>query len=244
MFRHLAHQASQATRRYASTHAGPSVRYTGFRNYALGASVAAASFMLWSLHSTGSALHLDNQPTAAKTSKPAQRKATPQDSDASLQSEAASEQKGSDAPSGNGSTASSEETPEGSESGASGGAFNPETGEINWDCPCLGGMAHGPCGQQFRDAFSCFVYSEDEPKGINCVDKFKAMQDCFREHPEVYGEEIMDDDDDVPQASATEGATLVEGKVEEAKLESLDTEPTPKQTSRRSTTKSSPSPSS
>lgn len=24
------------------------------------------------------------------------------------------------------------------------GAFNPETGEINWDCPCLGGMAHGP----------------------------------------------------------------------------------------------------
>ena len=24
------------------------------------------------------------------------------------------------------------------------GAFDPETGEINWDCPCLGGMAHGP----------------------------------------------------------------------------------------------------
>jgi len=24
------------------------------------------------------------------------------------------------------------------------GAFNPETGEINWDCPCLGGMAQGP----------------------------------------------------------------------------------------------------
>ena len=23
-------------------------------------------------------------------------------------------------------------------------AFNPDTGEINWDCPCLGGMAHGP----------------------------------------------------------------------------------------------------
>jgi mitochondrial intermembrane space import and assembly protein 40 len=71
---------------------------------------------------------------------------------------------------------------------SSGGAFNPETGEINWDCPCLGGMAHGPCGQQFRDAFSCFVFSEEEPKGINCVEKFKAMQDCFREHPDVYGE--------------------------------------------------------
>ncbi|KIO31277.1 hypothetical protein M407DRAFT_36431, partial [Tulasnella calospora MUT 4182] len=61
-------------------------------------------------------------------------------------------------------------------------------GEINWDCPCLGGMAHGPCGPQFREAFSCFVYSEQEPKGVDCVEKFKAMQDCFRAHPETYGE--------------------------------------------------------
>lgn len=68
------------------------------------------------------------------------------------------------------------------------GAFDPVTGEINWDCPCLGGMAHGPCGPQFREAFSCFVYSEAEPKGIDCVEKFKNMQDCFREHPEVYAE--------------------------------------------------------
>lgn len=74
------------------------------------------------------------------------------------------------------------------ESESSGGAFNPATGEINWDCPCLGGMAHGPCGIQFREAFSCFVFSEKEPKGIDCVEKFKAMQDCFREHPDVYGE--------------------------------------------------------
>jgi intermembrane space import and assembly protein 40 len=33
------------------------------------------------------------------------------------------------------------------------GAFNPETGEINWDCPCLGGMAHGPCGEEFKAAY-------------------------------------------------------------------------------------------
>ncbi|CUA66599.1 Mitochondrial intermembrane space import and assembly protein 40 [Rhizoctonia solani] len=78
---------------------------------------------------------------------------------------------------------------------ASQGAFNPETGEINWDCPCLGGMAHGPCGPQFREAFSCFVHSNEEPKGIDCVEKFKAMQDCFREHPDVYGEELEDDDE-------------------------------------------------
>lgn len=71
---------------------------------------------------------------------------------------------------------------------ASQAAFNPETGEINWDCPCLGGMAHGVCGEQFKEAFSCFVYSEEEPKGQDCIEKFRAMQDCFRAHPEIYGE--------------------------------------------------------
>ncbi|KAL2810252.1 hypothetical protein BJX63DRAFT_434417 [Aspergillus granulosus] len=93
-------------------------------------------------------------------------------------------------------------------------AFNPETGEINWDCPCLGGMAHGPCGQEFRDAFSCFVYSEEEPKGIDCIDKFKAMQDCFRQYPEVYGAELEDDEPEAPQADAS---TTPEEKHEPAK---------------------------
>ncbi|KAL3423944.1 mitochondrial intermembrane space import and assembly protein 40 [Phlyctema vagabunda] len=74
------------------------------------------------------------------------------------------------------------------------GAFNPVTGEINWDCPCLGGMAHGPCGEEFRAAFSCFVYSKEEPKGVECIEKFKGMQDCFREHPEVYGSELEEDE--------------------------------------------------
>ncbi|KAI9479709.1 hypothetical protein BX667DRAFT_462033, partial [Coemansia mojavensis] len=74
-------------------------------------------------------------------------------------------------------------------------AFNPETGEINWDCPCLGGMAHGTCGEEFKAAFSCFVYSEEEPKGMDCIDAFKAMQECFRAHPEEYASELEDDDE-------------------------------------------------
>ncbi|KAH0612540.1 uncharacterized protein H6S33_008920 [Morchella sextelata] len=76
------------------------------------------------------------------------------------------------------------------------GAFNPETGEINWDCPCLGGMAHGPCGDEFKAAFSCFVFSTEEPKGVDCIDKFKDMQACFQKYPEVYGSELDGDDDD------------------------------------------------
>lgn len=75
------------------------------------------------------------------------------------------------------------------------GAFNPETGEINWDCPCLGGMADGPCGEEFKTAFSCFVYSEEEPKGIECIEKFQGMQECFRKYPEIYGAELQDDEE-------------------------------------------------
>jgi len=59
------------------------------------------------------------------------------------------------------------------------GAFNPETGEINWDCPCLGGMAHGPCGENFRAAFSCFVFSAEEPKGMDCIEKFQYVGPTF-----------------------------------------------------------------
>lgn len=82
------------------------------------------------------------------------------------------------------------------------GAFNEETGEINWDCPCLGGMAHGPCGEQFRAAFSCFVFSKEEPKGVECIEHFKTMQNCFREHPDIYGAEL--DDDEVEEVRAEE----------------------------------------
>ena len=63
-------------------------------------------------------------------------------------------------------------------------------------CIGLGGMAQGPCGEQFKESFSCFVYSTAEPKGVDCVEAFRSMQDCFRQHPDVYGNEIDDDDDE------------------------------------------------
>lgn len=66
------------------------------------------------------------------------------------------------------------------------GAFNPETGEINFDCPCLGGMAHGPCGEEFKAAFSCFVYSDQEPKGIECVDKFQYVILFHAQHGTIW----------------------------------------------------------
>lgn len=69
-------------------------------------------------------------------------------------------------------------------------------GEINWSCPCLGGMATGPCGVDFREAFSCFHYSEAEPKGSDCYEAFRTMQDCFTQYPTVYNKSGGSGDDD------------------------------------------------
>lgn len=68
-------------------------------------------------------------------------------------------------------------------------------GDINWNCPCLGGMATGPCGVEFREAFSCFHYSESEPKGSDCYDAFRTMQECFAQYPTVYNNKDGDEPD-------------------------------------------------
>ncbi|TMW54083.1 hypothetical protein DOY81_000869 [Sarcophaga bullata] len=98
-------------------------------------------------------------------------------------------------------------------------------GDINWSCPCLGGMATGPCGVEFREAFSCFHYSEAEPKGSDCYDAFRTMQDCFTQYPTVYNKSGGgDDDDDMDMAAlkdidgsekANEETTIVTTKVSE-----------------------------
>ncbi|XP_033321226.2 mitochondrial intermembrane space import and assembly protein 40-B isoform X1 [Megalopta genalis] len=68
-------------------------------------------------------------------------------------------------------------------------------GEINWNCPCLGGMATGPCGLEFREAFSCFHYSDDDPKGSDCYEAFKTMQLCMQQYPALYGNKETNIDD-------------------------------------------------
>lgn len=86
-------------------------------------------------------------------------------------------------------------------------AVNKETGEINWDCPCLADMVKPPCGDTFKAAFSCFVYSTTEPKGMDCVDKFREMQACFKEYPEIYGREVDEDDEDGEEEEGSEEKT-------------------------------------
>ncbi|ORY62713.1 hypothetical protein BCR35DRAFT_308944 [Leucosporidium creatinivorum] len=87
-------------------------------------------------------------------------------------------------------------------------AYDPVTGEINWACPCLGGMADGPCGEEFKAAFSCFIYSEEEVKGVDCVDKFRGMQECFRKYPEIYGNVDAEDEEELDDADLIAAAEL------------------------------------
>jgi len=162
---------------------------------AAGASIIAASYLGWRINLESKGIALDSDSTPAP--KPKTRAYLAQSSDVpSAPSPDASDETGDDA-------LPSEEDGEAS----SQAAFDPATGKINWDCPCLGGMAYGPCGMQFREAFSCFVFSEEDPKGIDCVEKFKAMQDCFRENPDIYGEEIMNDEDEEDGEPFTQSPT-------------------------------------
>ncbi|XP_054921706.1 mitochondrial intermembrane space import and assembly protein 40-B isoform X1 [Dermacentor andersoni] len=82
-------------------------------------------------------------------------------------------------------------------------------GDINWNCPCLGGMATGPCGPQFREAFSCFHYSTSETKGSECFNHFKAMQECMSQYPTLYPAD--DDDDEQASHKANPGEEEVTG---------------------------------
>lgn len=50
-------------------------------------------------------------------------------------------------------------------------------------------MASGPCGAQFKEAFSCFHYSKEEVKGSECIDQFRSMQECMQKFPELYPQE-------------------------------------------------------
>merc|ERR1712156_280976 len=97
-------------------------------------------------------------------------------------------------------------------------------GEINWNCPCLGGMAMGPCGVEFREAFSCFHYSEAEPKGSDCIEKFVGMQECMSAHPEVYPD-TSKQADKLEKATAESEAATSNPPEKESKSDSSSAEP-------------------
>jgi mitochondrial intermembrane space import and assembly protein 40 len=63
-------------------------------------------------------------------------------------------------------------------------------------------MAAGPCGYEFREAFSCFHYSTADPKGSDCLNEFRTMQECMAKHPGLY--DSGKDGDDLPSMDIEE----------------------------------------
>ena len=84
-------------------------------------------------------------------------------------------------------------------------------GSINWNCPCLGGMASGPCGPDFREAFSCFHYSTEEPKGADCFEQFRAMQECMAQYPSLYDNDKEAEEEAAEEIFPTEDGSDAEG---------------------------------
>nr|XP_002125847.1 mitochondrial intermembrane space import and assembly protein 40-A-like isoform X2 [Ciona intestinalis] len=70
---------------------------------------------------------------------------------------------------------------------SSAGAILPN-GEINWDCPCLGNLPNGPCGENFRKAFSCWVEHKDNEESFaeKCFENFTKWEECISEHKDIY----------------------------------------------------------
>ncbi|XP_008282027.1 coiled-coil-helix-coiled-coil-helix domain containing 4b isoform X1 [Stegastes partitus] len=100
------------------------------------------------------------------------------------------------------------------------------SGEINWNCPCLGGMASGPCGTDFKDAFSCFHYSKEEVKGSDCLEQFRAMQECMQRYPELYPQEDEKSSSKTSQDSEAEasGANSTSASEQDSNTSQPDTE--------------------
>ncbi|XP_059777780.1 mitochondrial intermembrane space import and assembly protein 40-like [Balaenoptera ricei] len=83
-------------------------------------------------------------------------------------------------------------------------------GDISWNCPCLGGVASGACGELFKAAFSCFHCSTEDVKGSDYVDQFQAMQECMQKYPDLYPQEEEEEEkpaDRLEETAASEATT-------------------------------------
>ncbi|XP_036350818.2 mitochondrial intermembrane space import and assembly protein 40-like [Ochotona princeps] len=71
-------------------------------------------------------------------------------------------------------------------------------------------MASGPCREQFKSAFSCFHYSKEELKGSDCVDQFRAMQECMQKYPDLYPQEDEEEEEEKTPAEGVAEAAVSE----------------------------------
>lgn len=76
-------------------------------------------------------------------------------------------------------------------------------------------MATGPCGVEFREAFTCFHYSSADPKGSDCLEPFRQMSECMSQYPNVYGNK--DEKEEMPTEETEKSSDTQQSKEVEAK---------------------------
>ena len=91
-------------------------------------------------------------------------------------------------------------------------------------------MASGPCGSQFKEAFSCFHYSTEEVKGSECIDNFRNMQECMQRYPELYPQE-EDKESSSSTSDTSAAAAPSEGSALPADTDSAPASSTPESSS-------------
>lgn len=63
------------------------------------------------------------------------------------------------------------------------------------ECPCIAHLRTGPCGDQFSNAFVCFIKSTSEAKGSDCVSPFVYLQKCIKANPDAFPKDVLEDDE-------------------------------------------------
>lgn len=63
------------------------------------------------------------------------------------------------------------------------------------ECPCVAELRDGPCGEAFTEAFVCFIKSQAEEKGSDCVSPFIALQKCIQENKDAFAKYDLGDND-------------------------------------------------
>ncbi|XP_071723865.1 LOW QUALITY PROTEIN: mitochondrial intermembrane space import and assembly protein 40 homolog, partial [Rutidosis leptorrhynchoides] len=64
------------------------------------------------------------------------------------------------------------------------------------ECPCIADLRNGACGDQFSNAFLCFMKSTAEEKGSDCVHPFVALQNCIKANPNAFSKEVLEEEEE------------------------------------------------
>ncbi|KAJ0710677.1 putative mitochondrial intermembrane space import and assembly protein [Helianthus annuus] len=80
------------------------------------------------------------------------------------------------------------------------------------ECPCIQNLRTGPCGSQFSEAFLCFMKSNAEEKGSDCVNPFVALQKCIQINPNAFPSDVLENEEAEAQEKPVQDYKIIPPK--------------------------------